>query len=43
MPAKKTVEHSEHFAKVKRYYDRDLWSKARVYKAITWEEYAEAE
>ena len=34
MATKKTVEHSKHFAKVKKYYDRDLWSKARVYKAV---------
>ena len=44
MATKKTVEHSKHFAKVKKYYDKDLWSKARVYKAdeykeITGEEY----
>mgnify|MGYP000836893487 FL=1 len=25
---------SKHFAKVKKYYDKDLWSKARVYKAV---------
>ena len=34
MATKKTVEHSKHFAKVKKYYDKDLWSKARVYKAV---------
>lgn len=34
MPTKKTVEHSEHFALVKKYYDRPLWSKARVHKAV---------
>ena len=44
MAAKKSHEHSEHFALVKKYYDRGLWSKARVHKAveckeITGEEY----
>lgn len=34
MPTKKTEEHSEHFALVKKYYDRPLWSKARVHKAV---------
>ena len=34
MATKKTVEHSKHFATVKKYYDRGLWSKARVYKAV---------
>lgn len=28
-------EHSEHFEKVKYYYDRGLWNKARVRKAVT--------
>lgn len=30
----KTVEHSTHFATVKKWYDRGLWSKARVRKAV---------
>lgn len=31
MATKKTVEHSKHFAKVKKYYDKGLWSQgARV-------------
>lgn len=34
MATKKTVEHSKHFAKVKKHYDRGLWSKARVRKAV---------
>lgn len=34
MPTKKTPEHSKRFALVKKYYDRGLWSKARVYKAV---------
>lgn len=34
MATKKTVEHSKHFAKVKKYYDKGLWSKARVHKAV---------
>ena len=34
MPAKKTPEHSKRFALVKKYYDRGLWSKARVHKAV---------
>ena len=34
MATKKTVEHSKHFATVKKYYNRGLWSKARVYKAV---------
>lgn len=28
------MEHSPRFATVKRYYDRGLWSKARVAKAV---------
>lgn len=28
-------EHSENFEKVKDYYDRGLWSKARVRRAVT--------
>jgi hypothetical protein len=28
-------EHSENFEKVKYYYDRGLWNKARVRKAVT--------
>lgn len=34
MPAKKTPEHSKRFSLVKEYYDRGLWSKARVHKAV---------
>lgn len=34
MPAKKTPEHSKHFSLVKKYYDRGLWSEARVHKAV---------
>ena len=34
MATKKTVEHSKHFATVKKYYNRGLWSTARVYKAV---------
>ena len=41
----KTEEHSKNFCKVKDYYDRGLWSKARVHavvgKWITPEEYEE--
>lgn len=43
--AKKTAEHSKNYDKVKGYYDRGLWSKARVHavvgKWITPEEYEE--
>ena len=28
------MEHSEHFELVKDYYDRKLWSAARVRKAV---------
>lgn len=39
------MEHSKNFEKVKNYYDRGMWSKARVYAAvgkwITTEEYEE--
>lgn len=46
MATKKTAGHSAHFALVKKYYDRGLWSKARVHKAveckwITADEYGE--
>lgn len=46
MATKKTVEHSKHFAKVKKYYDRKLWlierlRKAVVCKWITADEYKE--
>lgn len=34
MSTKKADEHSEHFALVKKYYDRSLWTKARVHKAV---------
>lgn len=34
MPTKKADEHSKHFALVKKYYDRSLWTKARVHKAV---------
>ena len=34
MPTKKTDGHSKHFALVKKYYDRSLWTKARVHKAV---------
>ena len=34
MPTKKADEHSKHFALVKKYYDRSLWIKARVHKAV---------
>lgn len=45
MPTKKTDGHSKHFALVKKYCGRSLWTKARVHKAveckwITGEEYA---
>ena len=32
--ATKKTEHSKHFDLVKKYYDRGLWSKDRVYKAV---------
>ena len=32
--ATKKTEHSKRFALVKKYHDRGLWSKARVYKAV---------
>lgn len=39
------MEHSENFEKVKKYYDRGMWSKSRVYVAvgkwITVDEYVE--
>ena len=38
MPTKRADEHSEHFALVKKYYDRPLWSKARVHKAVEYKE-----
>lgn len=34
MAAKKAVEHSKNFQKVKDYYDRGLWSIDRVYNAV---------
>lgn len=34
MPTKKAYEHSKHFVLVKKYYDRSLWTKARVHKAV---------
>lgn len=34
MPTKKADEHSKHFELVKKYYDRLLWTKARVHKAV---------
>ena len=30
----KAVEHSARYELVKKYYDRPLWSKARVHKAV---------
>ena len=33
--AKKSTEHSKNFTKVKNYYDKGLWSKERVYNAVT--------
>ena len=29
------MEHSEHFKMIKNYYDRKLWSAARVRRAVT--------
>lgn len=29
------MEHSKNFYKVKEYYDKGLWSKDRVYNAVT--------
>lgn len=38
------MEHSENFDKVKRYYDRGMWSAARVNAAVgKWITEAEAE
>ena len=34
MTTKKSLEHSKRFSLVKKYYDRGLWSKARVHKAV---------
>ncbi len=34
MAKTKTDEHSKNYAKVKRYYDRGLWSKAWVHRAV---------
>ena len=34
MASKKAEEHSSHYATVKKWYDRGLWSEARVYKAV---------
>lgn len=34
MATKKAAEQSKHYATVKRYYERKLWSKARVHKAV---------
>ena len=31
----KTATHSKNFEKVKRFYDRGLWSKERVHDAVT--------
>ncbi len=43
--AKTNAEHSKNFEKVKDYYERGLWSKARVHavvgKWITADEYKE--
>ncbi len=34
MAAKKAAEHSAHYETVKKWYDRGLWSIARVRKAV---------
>ena len=34
MATKKAAEHSKHYEKVEKYYERGLWSKARVHKAV---------
>ncbi len=33
--AKTTTEHSKNFEKVKNFYDKGLWSKAKVKNAVT--------
>ena len=34
MATKKSPEHSKRFSLVKKYYDRGLWSEARVHTAV---------
>ena len=29
------MEHSKNFEKVKKFFDKGLWSKQRVYKAVS--------
>lgn len=35
MSKAKVVEHSSNYEKVKRFYDRKLWSKRKVKDAVT--------